>query len=44
MVPPPLFSINPPMTIPIVFLAGKMRRQRLTVGHRDAAIFDVVLN
>jgi hypothetical protein len=31
------------MTIPIV-LSGKMRPQRLTVGHRDPAMLDVVLN
>jgi hypothetical protein len=31
------------MTIPIV-VARNMAPQRLTVGHRDLAIFDVVLN
>jgi hypothetical protein len=34
MVPPPLFAISLPMTIPIVY-PGKMRRRRLTVGHRN---------
>jgi hypothetical protein len=43
MAPPPLFPISLPMTIPVV-LPRKMRPQRLTVGHRDRAILDVVLN
>jgi hypothetical protein len=43
MVPPPLFSVSPFMTIPIV-LSRNMRPRRLTVGHRDPVIRDVVLN
>ncbi len=43
MAPPPLFSISPPMTIPIV-LSRKMRLRGLTVGHRDPLIHGVVLN
>jgi hypothetical protein len=34
MVPPPLLAISLPMTIPIV-MSGKMRRRRLTLGHRN---------